>query len=88
MRSLRVYGGNLIVRGKDCRAIVATATKRGAAELFGVSVGHFNTWFTESFNEKENEVAKNTPETVFVNFNQFSSDSPYIRLQDAKNATI
>lgn len=66
MKNLKVWGGNLFVRGKQMAAVVATATKTQAATLLGVSYNHFRECWQETGNEKSLEAALSKPGVVFV----------------------
>jgi len=65
MKAFKVWGGLEFVHGKQVRTIVATYTKKRAAELLGVSMYYFNNYWTKTGNDIELEVALSEPETVF-----------------------
>jgi len=81
MAGLKVFGGNIQVGGKQVRAIVATKTKKRAAELFGVSLYHFNQFCCETGNATELQVAQGNPETVFYCENRHIHDPIYQELE-------
>lgn len=62
---MKVYGGLDMRGGKQIRVIVATKTKKRATELFEVSIPTFNTWYSETGNKKELEIALAEPEVIF-----------------------
>lgn len=47
------------------RRIVATTSKKRAAELIGTSYYHFNEYASQTGNKEEVELAMSKPETVF-----------------------
>ena len=59
---LKVYGIGWMGRH---RRIVATTSKKKAAELIGTSLYHFNEYGCETGNEEEIKLAMSKPETVF-----------------------
>lgn len=59
---LKVYGIGWM--GK-CRRIVATTSKKKAAELIGTTFYHFNEYGSETGNEEEVKLAMSKPGTVF-----------------------
>lgn len=82
MAKLKVYGGLVIVGGKQRRAVVATTSQKRAAFLFEVSLYEFNNYFCETVNEAELEVALAKPEVVFYNSGSHT-DREYRELEDA-----
>jgi hypothetical protein len=66
MKKLKVFGGLTVVKGKQVRTIVATTSKKKAAELVGESIHQINTWWEETGNATEVAVATAKPDTVFV----------------------
>jgi len=68
---MKVYGTSQYftrVKGKSfqARAVVATKTKKKAAELLGLSMYMMNNYASETGNEKEIAAAMKKPETVVV----------------------
>ena len=68
---MKVYGTSqyfTTINGKHCqaRAVVATKTKKRAAELFGLSMYLMNNYASVTGNEKEIAAAMEKPETVVV----------------------
>ena len=63
---LKVWGGLIFVEGKQIRTIVATRTKKRACEILRMSLYEFNTYWSETGNKKELEIALKFPNTVFI----------------------
>lgn len=65
---LKVYGTSQYFKDNviQCRAIVATKTKKKAAELLRQSVYTFKNYTCETGNAKEIELAMAKPETVII----------------------
>jgi hypothetical protein len=66
MRKLKVFGGLTKANGRQVRTIVATISKKKAAELIGESIHEINVWWEETGNKTEVAVATSKPDTVFV----------------------
>lgn len=62
----RVWGGMLPTREGQRRCIVATKTKKRAAELMRCSLYYFNYYISETGNDREIAIATGVPETVLV----------------------
>jgi len=77
-----VWGGTDFFEGKQCRVIVAAATKKRAAELIKYSNYSFNTWMEETGNDIELAVA--TEEGVWYTKNEYSARTTkdYKRVED------
>jgi len=60
------YFGRIKGRSFQARAVVATKTKKKAAELLGLSMYMFNEYAAQTWNEKEVAAAMEKPETVIV----------------------
>lgn len=73
---LKVYGVGWMGRH---RRIVATTSKKKAAELIGTSLYHFNEYGCETGNEEEIKMAMSKPETVFEQSLR-SSSSPWVEI--------
>ena len=66
MRELKVWGGLTFLNGKQVRTIVATRTKKRAAELLNLSAFEFREYWTDTGNETELKIALAKPETIFI----------------------
>ena len=66
MRKLKVWGGLTFAKGTQLRTIVATTTKKRAAEILRMSLYEFNNYWSETGNDIELETALKEPEIVFV----------------------
>jgi hypothetical protein len=68
MRKYKVYGTSqyFTKQGKQCRAVVATKTKKKAAELLGLTMYMFYSYVSETGNGKEVTAAMKNLETVIV----------------------
>lgn len=67
MRELKVWGTSHYYKGcQQMRAIVATRTKKKAAELLGQSMHIFNEYAAQTQNEMDLKLALAKPETVIV----------------------
>ena len=79
MAKLKVFGG--LTRGKkpQVRTIVATTSKKRAAELLNLSIYYFNEHWAESNNDKEVVIATKFPEVVLkassIDGDDFHSES-------------
>lgn len=65
MKRLKVFGGLTFVNGKQVRTIIATYTKKRAAELLEVNMYEFSNFWCETGNEIEVKTALEKPETIF-----------------------
>lgn len=61
MRRLVVYTGKWTVEGQSGHLVVATAGYRELASLLGISLGHAQAVFQETFDKWLVETAKNDP---------------------------
>jgi len=83
MGTLTTWGGNnFFVNGQQVRVIVATTTKKRAAELLGISLYELNSYFSATGNAGEIDTAEAAPETVFYNAGTFN-DRDYVEYDDA-----
>lgn len=74
-REVKVYGGLTFAEsGKQVRTIVATDTKKKACELLNMSIGEFNTYWSQTGNKAELEAGRTTPNKVLCATKQFSKD--------------
>ena len=64
-RELKVFGGMMIVRGKQLRTIVATTSQKKASELTGESLSYIRSHWAVTGNEIECETALACSENVF-----------------------
>ena len=63
---LKTFGGIIFVKGiGQCRAIIATKTKKRAREILKVSRGEFDSYWAESGNVNEVKITHKNPEIVF-----------------------
>jgi hypothetical protein len=72
MRELAVWGGLLFNKNGQVRCIVATRTKKRAAELLNIPVSHLNNYFSVTGNSKELAIALAEPEVVFTETQPFT----------------
>jgi len=65
---MKVYGTSQYFKENtyQCRAIVATKTKKRAAELLGQTAYTFKYYTCETGNKKEVDLAMAKPETVII----------------------
>jgi len=73
---LKVYGGPIHYKGKQCRAIVATTSQKKVVELFKnrkvrISLYEICNYWCETGNEKELKIALAKPNTIFYNDKPF-----------------
>ncbi len=73
MKKLKVWGG-LLTPGKQVRTIVATTTKKRAAELLEISLYEFNGYWCKTGNDVELKVALRKPNTVFIASSSMGKD--------------
>lgn len=71
---LKVFGGLMIINGKQVRIIVAATSQKKAAELTGVSLAHLRDYWSVTGNAVELDVALSKPNTVFVSDSDFGKD--------------
>ena len=86
MKEYKVYGGLIMVKGKQRRTIIATRTKKRAVELLTpftiISASHFRDYWGETGNKIELSVALAEPEVVFIsNDDQSDSNKTYVKLE-------
>ena len=74
MRKLTVWGGLKFVNGKQLRTIIATKTKKEAVKKLGISIYEFNTWWCETGNDIETEIALKNDGIVFVASSSMGKD--------------
>ena len=66
MAKLKVYGGLMARRGKiQVRTIIATTSKKRAAELLGVSIATLNGYWCVTGNPIETTLAMANPEIIY-----------------------
>ncbi len=65
---MKVWGTTMYFNkdGRQCRAVVATKTKKRAVELLDLTLYTFNNYSCVTGNEKEIAAAMKQPETVVV----------------------
>ena len=76
MAKLRVFGGNL---DGIHRAIVAAPNKTQAAKAIGISLHHFNGYFSETGNPEEVEQAMSEPGVAWRK--EYRQGKPWERLR-------
>lgn len=77
---LKVYGGNIFVRGVQRRAIVAASSQKEVARIIGCPLYEIREWWCETGNNRELDVALAEPGVVFhadLNF----AKREYVRLE-------
>lgn len=75
MAKLKVFGGLMSGRGKtQVRTIIATTSKKRAAELLGVTIGTINNFWCVTGNQIETTIALANPEVVFQTSSLDSKD--------------
>jgi hypothetical protein len=65
-KPLTVWGTDIFHAGRQCRAIVASSTKKAAAEALGLSIREFNTWAESTGNADELDLAMSTPGVAWI----------------------
>lgn len=78
MTKLKVFGGLTAGQGKiQVRTIIATTSKKRAAELLDVSITELSNYWCVTGNPIENALALENPEVIFQASN--STDKDFIR---------
>jgi hypothetical protein len=79
-RKLKVYGGNIFVKGAQRRAIVAAFSQAEVARIIGCSLYEIRGWWSQTGNDHELEIALASPRTIFfTDINKH--EAPYERLE-------
>lgn len=79
MAKLKVFGGLMAGRGKiQVRTIIATTSKKRAAELLGVSITELNGYWCLTSNPIETTLALANPEVIYQA--RSSLDKDFIRV--------
>lgn len=79
MTKLKVFGGLTAGQGKiQVRTIIATTSKKRAAELLSLSINHFNDYWCITGNKLETTLALANPEVIFQA--RSSLDKDFIRV--------
>lgn len=63
---MKVFSGLKFAKGKQRRTVVAAPSRKAAAELLGLSVGHMKDYWTVTGNQLEIETAMAQPGVVFM----------------------
>lgn len=66
MSKLKVYGGDVIIGHTQVRAIVATTSKEKVAEIVGITLYEIKTYWSDTRNESEVEVAMSNPGVMYI----------------------
>jgi len=81
MRKLKIFGGTHRVKNNrdQVRMIVGATTKKRAVELINqhtarITMREFNDYWMETGNDKEVELATNSPETIFYREDRYDSE--------------
>lgn len=81
MAKLKVFGGLMAGRGKiQVRTIIATTSKKRAAELLDVSITELSNYWCVTGNPIENALALENPEVIFQASS--STDKDFIRVTE------
>lgn len=71
-RQLKVWGTCVFIGSMQVRAVVATETKKKAAEMFKITPAVFRAYACQTFNKVELTVALSKPGALFINELMFS----------------
>lgn len=67
MSKMKVFGGAMFVRGhRQMRAVVACTSQKAAAAVTGQTLGEIRTYWCETGNAVEVELALSQPGVIFV----------------------
>lgn len=75
---LKVYGGQFVIAGKSCRAIIATTSQRNVAAVVpGASIGYIRDYWSITGNEAEVKAALERPGVLLVSPSHGADFVPY-----------
>ena len=66
MNKYKVYGGMIMVNGKQVRVVIATTSAQKAAHAAKTTVGYVRDYWSVTGNEAEINAAMATPETLII----------------------
>ena len=74
----KYYTDEQYLRSRQLEAVVATKTKKEAAQLFGVTYNYFSEYAGETGNERQIAAAMSNPGVVMARpLNVYGNDAPY-----------